>query len=229
MKRLTHVGPRGEARMIDVGGKPVTKRVAVASARLETSREVIRLIRQNALAKGDVLAVARLAGIMAAKRASELIPLCHPLALDVVEVTAKLEAAALVVRASATTTAKTGVEMEALTAAAVAALAAYDMCKAVDKGMRITELRLEAKSGGRSGRWTRAAPRGRALARARASAGSARQGGSRKGATAEPRHLTRRAERSSAGARAHRLLRPAGLLGLLQLHLHERQGLVLLR
>ncbi len=155
MKRLTHVGARGEARMVDVGDKDATRRVAVASARLRTTRETIALIRDNAIAKGDVLATARLAGIMAAKRTSELVPLCHPLALEVVEVEASLEADAVALTVTTRTTGKTGVEMEALTGAAVAALTVYDMCKAVDRGMVIEAVRLEAKSGGKSGSWER--------------------------------------------------------------------------
>ncbi len=155
MKRLSHVGPRGEARMVDVGAKAPTRRVAVASARLRTSPEVIGLIRRNEIAKGDVLATARLAGVMAAKRTSELIPLCHPLSLEVVEVEASLEARAVVLRVTARTTGKTGVEMEALTGAAAAALTVYDMCKAVDRGMVIEAVQLEHKSGGKSGTWDR--------------------------------------------------------------------------
>ena len=155
MAELTHLDEQGNARMVDVGDKPATVRVAVASAALLTRPEVIAAIRDGAVAKGDVLAVARVAGIMAAKRTSELIPLCHPLRLDTVTVDLDLHEDFVTVRAEARCTGPTGVEMEALTAASVAALTIYDMCKALDRRMTITDLRLEEKDGGRSGHFRR--------------------------------------------------------------------------
>ena len=152
---MSHVGPDGRAKMVDVGEKQVSERVAVAEAFVRISAELAAKIRENTIAKGDVLAVARLAGIQAAKRTDELIPLCHSLPLDVVEVEAKLEAAGDASRvrivATARTHAKTGVEMEALTAAAIAALTVIDMGKAVDKAMVVEGLRILEKRGGRSG------------------------------------------------------------------------------
>lgn len=143
--------------MVDVGAKPVTARRAVASCSLRVSARLLRLLRDARLPKGDALAVAELAGVMAAKRAAELIPLCHSLPLDAVRVRVTLPGegagGAVGVRCEVAATARTGAEMEALTGAAVAALALYDMCKAVDKGMRVTDLRLVSKSGGRSGDW----------------------------------------------------------------------------
>jgi len=155
MAELTHLDEQGNARMVDVGDKPATVRVAVASAALLTRPEVIAAIRDGAVAKGDVLAVARVAGIMAAKRTSELIPLCHPLRLDTVTVDLDVGEDRVTVRAEARCTGPTGVEMEALTAASVAALTIYDMCKALDRRMTITDLRLEEKDGGRSGHFRR--------------------------------------------------------------------------
>lgn len=155
---LTHLDEQGQARMVDVGAKPDTVRRAVATGTVHTRPEVIRAIREGRAAKGDVLAVARVAGIMAAKRTAELIPLCHPLRLDTVTVDLTLGAAQVDVRAEARCTGPTGVEMEALTAASVASLAVYDMCKALDRRMTITDLRLEEKSGGRSGHFQRDAP-----------------------------------------------------------------------
>ena len=155
MAELTHLDASGAAAMVDVGAKGVTDRVAVASARLRTRPDVIRQIEEKALAKGDVLAVARVAGIMAAKRTAELIPLCHPLGLDSVEVAFELLEDAVQIRASARCEGKTGVEMEALTAAAVAGLTVYDMCKAVDRAMVLERVQLEEKSGGKSGRFVR--------------------------------------------------------------------------
>ncbi|MGF1627224.1 MAG: cyclic pyranopterin monophosphate synthase MoaC [Alphaproteobacteria bacterium] len=151
---LTHFDAAGAARMVDVSGKAETARVAVAGARIEMAAETLALVRAGTAAKGDVLGVARLAGIMAAKRTHELIPLCHPLPLSAVDVafdTADSPAASVSIRATARTTGRTGVEMEALTAASVAALTIYDMLKAVDRGMRIEGLRLLHKSGGASG------------------------------------------------------------------------------
>ena len=151
--RLSHVDARGEARMVDVSAKPVTVREAVARGRVTMSREAVRLVRAGALKKGDPLQVARLAGIMAAKRTSELIPLCHPLPLSHVDVDLTPRADGYDVEARARTSARTGVEMEALTAVAVAALTIYDMVKAVDRAMVIGEIRLVEKSGGRSGHY----------------------------------------------------------------------------
>jgi cyclic pyranopterin phosphate synthase len=153
---LTHFDEQGRSRMVDVGEKSVTTRRARASAIVRMAKETARLIKDRELAKGDVLEVARLAGIMAAKRTGELIPLCHPLPLEAVELSLEfLEETALQIVANARVTAKTGVEMEALTAASVAALTVYDMCKSVDRSMSIEKIRLEEKSGGRSGHFQR--------------------------------------------------------------------------
>jgi len=163
-RRLTHVDGRGRARMVDVGAKPVTKRRAVAEGVITMSPAAFRLVRANRTAKGDVLGVAELAGVAAAKRTPDLIPLAHPLPLAQAKVTATLDPAlpGVRVRAETRVEAKTGVEMEALTACAVALLAVYDMVKAVDRGMVIGDVRLIEKSGGRSGTWKRApAPRAR--------------------------------------------------------------------
>ena len=156
-RRLTHVDERGRARMVDVGAKPVTKRLAVAEGTITMSREAFGLVRANRIAKGDVLGVAELAGVAAAKRTSDLVPLAHPLPLTQVAVTATLDARlpGVRVRAEARVEAKTGVEMEALTGCAVALLAIYDMAKAVNRGMVIGDVRLIEKSGGRSGTWKR--------------------------------------------------------------------------
>jgi cyclic pyranopterin phosphate synthase len=141
---LSHVDESGAVRMVDVGDKPMSRRRAVASAQVQMSPETTRRLRD--LPKGDALATAQLAGIMAAKRTSELIPLCHPLPLSHLEVTLDVQEGVVGIVAVAETTAQTGVEMEALTAASVAALTLYDMCKAVDKAMTITELRLIEKT-----------------------------------------------------------------------------------
>jgi len=158
MTELSHLDDEGRARMIDVGAKPVTRRVAVAGGRLDTTAEVVALVRADGLPKADVLATARIAGIMAAKRTAELIPLCHPLALSSVAVdlacvpnSAKDGRSAVEITATCRLKGRTGVEMEALTAAGVAALTIYDMCKAIDRGMVVTDLRLLRKSGGKSG------------------------------------------------------------------------------
>lgn len=150
---LTHLDDAGKAQMVDVGQKADTERIAVAGGEIVMRAETLRLIRDGAIKKGDVLTVARIAGIMAAKRTSELIPLCHPIALTHVDVTLSLdeENNRVIVRATARTIGKTGVEMEALTAASVAALTVYDMAKAVDRGMRIQNVRLLEKHGGKSG------------------------------------------------------------------------------
>jgi len=153
MSDLTHFDERGNARMVDVGDKDVTERLATAKASVVMQPATLALIRDNKAAKGDVLAVAQLAGIMAAKKTSELIPLCHPLALSSVQVTLTLDEKRNTVDIEATCKLKgrTGVEMEALTAASVAALTVYDMCKAVDRGMVIEDVKLLHKSGGKSG------------------------------------------------------------------------------
>ena len=157
MADLSHLDDQGRAHMVDVGDKGVTRRVAVASARVHTRADVIDLIRQGAIKKGDVLATARIAGIMAAKRTSELVPLCHPLRIDSVGVALELETNTVHITATVRATDRTGVEMEALTAASIAALTVYDMCKAVDREMTVTHLRLESKSGGKSGSFERKA------------------------------------------------------------------------
>jgi cyclic pyranopterin monophosphate synthase len=144
VSELSHVDESGAVRMVDVGDKPMSRRRAVASAQVQMSPQTSRRLRD--LPKGDALATAQLAGIMAAKRTSELIPLCHPLPLSHIEVTFDVQDGVVGILAVAETTAQTGVEMEALTAASVAALTVYDMCKAVDKAMTITELRLIEKT-----------------------------------------------------------------------------------
>jgi len=156
-RRLSHVDAKGRARMVNVGAKAVTARRALAEGRITMSREAFDLVRDNRAAKGDVLAVAELAGVAGAKRTPELIPLAHPLPLEHVVVTVRLDRKlpGVRVRAETRVEAKTGVEMEALTACAVALLAVYDMVKAADRGMEIGEIRLVEKSGGRSGPWTR--------------------------------------------------------------------------
>jgi len=150
---LTHLDSTGRARMVDVGGKPVTERMAVACGEVLMRPETLALIRQGALKKGDVLTIAEIAGVMGAKRTAELIPLCHPLALTQVLVELTLDEALPGVRITATarTSGKTGVEMEALTAVAIAALTVYDMAKAAEKTMRIHNIRLVEKRGGQSG------------------------------------------------------------------------------
>ena len=155
MKKLTHVDQNGKARMVDVGKKGVTHRHASASARVTMSPETLEAIRENKIKKGDVLAVARIAGIMAAKKVYDLIPLTHPLQIEHVSVDFEFLKSAILVKTEASIEAKTGVEMEALAAAAIAALTIYDMAKAMDRGMEITDVRLESKSGGRSGDYRR--------------------------------------------------------------------------
>ena len=153
MSDLTHFDERGNARMVDVGDKDVTERMATAKASVVMQPATLALIRDKKAAKGDVLAVAQLAGIMAAKKTSDLIPLCHPLALSSVQVTLTLDEKrnAVDIEATCKLKGRTGVEMEALTAASVAALTVYDMCKSVDRGMVISDVRLLHKSGGKSG------------------------------------------------------------------------------
>ena len=151
--RLTHVDETGAARMVDVSGKGVTVREAAATGRVLVSPTVVALLRGEGVPKGDALGVARVAGIMAAKRTPDLVPLCHPLAISGVTVDLRVDDEAVGITATVRTSDRTGVEMEALTAVAVAALTVYDMCKAVDRGMRIAEVRLVYKAGGRSGEW----------------------------------------------------------------------------
>ena len=152
---LTHVDARGRVKMVDVGDKPVTNREAVARGTITMSREALRLIRSGTVKKGDPLQTARLAGILAAKQTSSLIPLCHSLPLSSVNVELTPKARGYEIEARVRTTSQTGVEMEALTAVAVAALTVYDMVKAVDKAMVIGDVRVMSKSGGRSGAYTR--------------------------------------------------------------------------
>ena len=154
-RTLTHIDARGRVRMVDVGDKPVTTREAVARGSIRMSSEALRQIRRGAIKKGDPLQTARLAGILAAKQTSSLIPLCHPLPLSSVNVELTPTGRGYDIEARVRTTAQTGVEMEALTAVAVAALTIYDMVKAVDKGMTIGDIALEFKSGGRSGTYRR--------------------------------------------------------------------------
>lgn len=153
MSELSHIGADGRARMVDVGGKPETERVAVAEGFVRISQALEAAIRGSTLVKGNLLEVARLAGIQAAKRTDELIPLCHSLPLDAVEVEATLEPGRVTLRATARTHARTGVEMEALVAVSVAALTVIDMGKAVDKGMVVEGVRVIEKKGGRSGEY----------------------------------------------------------------------------
>src|SRR5438093_7492763 len=154
-RALSHVDPRGRVKMVDVGEKPITDREAIARGSIAMSRDALRLIRAGAVKKGDPLQAARLAGIMAAKQTSALIPLCHPLPLSSVQVDLTPTARGYAIEARVRTTAQTGVEMEALTAVAVAALTIYDMVKAVDRTMVIGDIRLMYKSGGRSGTYRR--------------------------------------------------------------------------
>jgi cyclic pyranopterin phosphate synthase len=153
MSKLTHLDDAGAAHMVDVGAKATTSREAIAEGRISMSAEALSAIRDGTAKKGDVLAVARVAGIMAAKKTSDLIPLCHPIALSSATVDFDFEDKGIRVTATARTSGQTGVEMEALTAASVALLTLYDMAKALDKGMIMSGIRLLAKSGGRSGDW----------------------------------------------------------------------------
>jgi len=153
MSKLTHLDDAGAAHMVDVGAKATTSREAVAEGRISMSAEALSAIRDGTAKKGDVLAVARVAGIMAAKKTSDLIPLCHPIALSSATVDFDFEDKGIRVTATARTSGQTGVEMEALTAASVALLTLYDMAKALDKGMIMSGIRLLSKSGGRSGDW----------------------------------------------------------------------------
>ena len=157
MPKLTHFTADGDAHMVDVGSKPETHRVAVATGRIEMEASTLDLIERGGHKKGDVLGIARIAGIMAAKRTSEVIPLCHPIPLSrvVVDFVVEPSSSQVACTATAETVSRTGVEMEALNAVQAALLTIYDMCKAVDRGMRITDVMLLEKSGGRSGDWTR--------------------------------------------------------------------------
>ena len=157
MAELTHLDETGAARMVDIGAKEITERVAVAAAAISMRPETLALLERGGHQKGDVLAVARIAGIQGAKKCPDLIPLCHPMMLTAVAVDFRSDPAAscLHIEASCKVSGKTGVEMEALTAVTVAALTVYDMCKAVDKGMEIRSVRLLQKSGGKSGAWLR--------------------------------------------------------------------------
>lgn len=156
MSKLTHLNNQGEAHMVDVSEKQNSKRTAIAQSIVNTTEEVINLIETNSLKKGDVLAVARIAGIQAAKKTSELIPLCHPLMISSTEIHTEIlrETRQIKITATCKINGQTGVEMEALTAASIAALTVYDMCKAVDKSMTITDTKLLEKHGGKSGSWT---------------------------------------------------------------------------
>ncbi len=156
MGKLTHLDDKGQAHMVDVSAKDITERTATAAATVTMKPETLALILDGTVAKGDAIATARLAGIMAAKRTSDLIPLCHPLAITkvTVELTPDPARNAIDITATCKVSGKTGVEMEALTAASVAALTIYDMCKAVDRGMVISDIRLLHKAGGKSGVWT---------------------------------------------------------------------------
>jgi cyclic pyranopterin monophosphate synthase len=154
MSQLSHVDDEGRIRMVDTGAKEITQRRAVAAARVLMNPATVTALREHRTPKGDPLEAARLAGIMAAKRTAELIPLCHPLPLTHIDVRATLEETGVALEAEVSTNAQTGVEMEALTAVSVAALTVYDMCKALEKGMRITEIHLVSKTGGKSGNYS---------------------------------------------------------------------------
>lgn len=157
MSELTHLNERGEAHMVDVGGKAVTARRALAGGDIYMQEPTLALIEQGGHRKGDVLAIARIAAIMGAKKTADLVPLCHPLALESVEVSLTIDRPRSCVHCEVTvsTSGRTGVEMEALTAVQVALLTVYDMCKAVDRGMTMGNIQLYEKAGGRSGHWTR--------------------------------------------------------------------------
>jgi len=153
MSKLTHLNTNGEAHMVDVSGKADTARTAIAQSQVELTPAIVSVITDSSLPKGDLYATARIAGIQAAKKTSDLIPLCHPLPLSKVTLDIDLQGNSLIITAVCKTTGKTGVEMEALTAASVAALTVYDMCKGLDKGMVISQTKLLEKSGGKSGNW----------------------------------------------------------------------------
>jgi cyclic pyranopterin phosphate synthase len=151
MSRLTHLDESGSAHMVDISAKPATRRQAIAEGRITMSATALEAIRSHSLAKGDALATARIAGIMAAKQTAHIIPLCHPLPLDAIHLDLAFEATGLLARATVTTTHGTGVEMEALTAVSAALLTLYDMAKSIDKAMVLSDIRLRKKTGGRSG------------------------------------------------------------------------------
>lgn len=153
MTKLTHLDEHGQARMVDVGAKAATHRVAIAGGRITMNAHALAAIAEGTVAKGDVIATARIAGIMAAKRTADLIPLCHPLGLDAIAIDFELDDQGVRVTATASLTAKTGVEMEAMTAVSIALLTIYDMAKAIDKAMVIDAVRLIEKRGGKSGTW----------------------------------------------------------------------------
>src|SRR5690242_7892965 len=155
MTELSHVDDEGRVRMVDTSDKQATTRRAVASARVSMSPQTVAALREHRMPKGDPLETARVAGIMAAKRTADLIPLCHPLPLTHVDVRAELTDSGVSLEAEVSTNAQTGVEMEALTAVSIAALTVYDMCKALEKGMTISDMRLERKTGGKSGDYSR--------------------------------------------------------------------------
>ena len=154
-QEFTHLNSRGEARMVDISPKEPTSRKALAKAQISMSEETLKSLTQGTIAKGDVFAIARVAGIQAAKKTSELIPLCHPLMLNTVEINFDINENNVSIEAVATTLSQTGVEMEALTACSIAALTIYDMCKSADKGMVISDLALWEKTGGKSGPYKR--------------------------------------------------------------------------
>lgn len=156
-KKLSHLDDKGQARMVDVGNKDVTAREAIAEARISLEPATLKLVQEGNIKKGDVFGAARLAGVMAAKKTPDLIPLTHPLPLESINVDFDLdeEKSMVIITATARTTARTGVEMEAMTAVSVAALTVYDMCKSAEKGITITDIRLIKKTGGKSGEWTR--------------------------------------------------------------------------
>jgi cyclic pyranopterin phosphate synthase len=155
MSKLTHFNESGEAHMVDVGNKPVTARTAIATGCIEMQPETLALIQAGEHKKGDVIGVARIAGIMAAKRTADLIPLCHPIGIDKISIDFELNSSksTVICRVLAKTQSQTGIEMEALMAAQIALLTIYDMCKAVDRGMKITNIKLLEKTGGQSGNW----------------------------------------------------------------------------
>ncbi len=153
MSKLTHLNPSGEAHMVDISTKDNTSRTAIAQSQVVLTPSIVAAITDSSLPKGDLYATARIAGIQAAKKTSDLIPLCHPLPLSKVTLDIELQGSSLIITALCKTTGKTGVEMEALTAASVAALTVYDMCKGLDKGMVIRQTRLLEKTGGKSGNW----------------------------------------------------------------------------
>src|SRR5689334_11617164 len=156
--KLSHFDAAGAAHMVEVGAKPETARVAIASGRVEMAAATAETVRAGKIGKGDVLGIARVAGIQGAKRASDLIPLCHPLRLTGVDLDLRVDGNAVVIAATVRAFDRTGVEMEALAAVSAAALTVYDMCKAIDRGMVISEIRLDEKRGGKSGTWKRALP-----------------------------------------------------------------------